>query len=226
MIADSWLSWLLIVLFACSGGYCVWRLLRPGLWRGKIGHVFHLLMCLSMLAMVRPGTPTVPYAAQLVVFAVAAAWFAALAFARSPRGRGVAGFVCASGKGTAWYHAGMMAAMLWMTVAMGGWLAGGAQSARAASGHGGMAGMDMPGMDMPGMSMGAQEPGPASQSAPIWASALDVALGLLFFAAVLWWLRCYFALRKDRGRSLSAEAELLCETAMALGMGIMVFTLV
>ncbi|MGL6233726.1 MAG: DUF5134 domain-containing protein [Segniliparus sp.] len=225
MIVDPWLSWVLVVLFVCSGGYCLWRLLRPGIWRSKVGHVFHLLMCLSMLAMIRPGTPTVPYPAQFAVFAVGTVWFVLLAFARSPRYQGMAGFVCASGKGTTWYHAVMMAAMLWMTVVMGGWLVGGFEPerpAQAASGHdhGGMAGMDMAGHQM-----GAQAPSPAQHSAPMWTTVLDVALGVVFFAAVLWWLRCYFELRKDRGRSLAAEAELLCETAMALGMGIMVLVM-
>ncbi|EFV11664.1 DUF5134 domain-containing protein [Segniliparus rugosus] len=236
MIADPWLRWVLVALFLFSAGYCAWRLVRPGIWRGKIGHVFNLLMCLSMLAMVEPGTPTAPYPAQIVVFGVATAWFAMLALSptrrvcgkgpyRSAPFQGVTGFVCASGRAAVWYHAAMMAAMLWMVVVMAGWLADGRPSA-AAPRSGGMAGMDMPGMSMPGMSMDAAAPSPAQHAAPIWISVVDVAFGVMFFAATLWWLRRYFELRKNNGRSSLAEAELLCEVAMALGMGVMAVAMV
>ncbi|ADG96626.1 tetratricopeptide TPR_2 repeat protein [Segniliparus rotundus DSM 44985] len=226
MIADPWLRLALAALFGFSAGYCAWRLLRAGafrprLWRGCVGHVFHLLMCLSMLAMIWPTTPAVPYSAQTAVFAVATLWFAALALGRSSQRAGRTGFACASGRGAAWYHTTMMAAMLWMAAVMSGQLLGGAPPASAAPRPGGMAGMDMP-----GMSMQAEADGGARHTAPMWMSAVDVLLGFMFLAAALWWVRGYFELRRSRGRSVPAEAEMLCEVAMALGMGAMLFAMV
>jgi hypothetical protein len=225
MIADPWLRWVLAALFGFSAGYCAWRLLRSGALRsgrlrGCVGHVFHLLMCLSMLAMIWPGTPTAPYSAQVVVFAVATFWFAALAVGGSSRRPGLTGFACASGRGAAWYHTTMMAAMLWMAAVMSGQLLGGGQPAAAAPRSGGMAGMDMPGMNME-----AEPHGGAHHTAPMWMSAVDVLVGCVFLAAALWWVRGYFELRRSRGRSVPAEAEMLCEVAMSLGMGVMLFAM-
>ncbi|MFC0507636.1 DUF5134 domain-containing protein [Micromonospora costi] len=128
MIGIAPLRWLLTVAF---GGAAVFHLLRclrpPAAWLSPVaGHrlseMLHLVMGLSMIAMIWPWGAAVPAAAWIVVLLMSTGWFVARAV-RTSRHRAVPVFI-ATATGT----------MAWM----GAWIPG------HASTSGG--GMDMAGM--------------------------------------------------------------------------------
>ncbi|WP_329044439.1 DUF5134 domain-containing protein [Amycolatopsis sp. NBC_01488] len=96
-----------------------------------VAAVTGLAMCAAMVAMVWPATMGVAGLPQVVLFGLAAAWFAVAA------ARGAAH----EGRWHPGYHAAMMLAMVWMVFAM----------PRAVVGSGAATTMDMPGME--GMAM-------------------------------------------------------------------------
>jgi hypothetical protein len=129
MIGIDPLRWLLTVAF---GGAAVFHLLRclrpPAAWRSpvaehRLSEMLHLVMGLSMIAMIWPLGATVPAAAWIVVFMMSTGWFVVPAV-RTSRRRAVAVFF-ATATGT----------MVWMGASIPGHA--------SAGDHGGM---DMAGM--------------------------------------------------------------------------------
>ena len=128
MIEATGLRWILTIVFAGTGFFCLYRCLRQGPVTSRFGDVLHTAMCAGMVAMVWPATMSFARLPQLLLFGFAAAWFAVAAARGTDR----------------WhpgYHAVMMAAMAWMVFAM----------PRAMVGSGAATTMDMPGME--GMAM-------------------------------------------------------------------------
>ncbi|MFD6062461.1 DUF5134 domain-containing protein [Rhodococcus wratislaviensis] len=236
MIADPALRWLTTALFVFAGGYCAYRLSRPGDTVPRIGHGLHVVMCGAMIAMAWPQTVDVPAVPQAVFFAAATVWFLAVA--------GTGGHpVCDGhehGRLSCGYHALMMAAMVWMVAVMAGWLPGGAAHTHGSGDAAGMAGMDMPGMDM-GHGHGGHAGGPAT---PAWITVITLALTVVFAAAAVVWLYRFFAHQQQhlpvsasRRPATGAAPEpippapglavgLACEVAMAAGMAIMLAVMV
>lgn len=131
MIEATGLRWILTVVFAAAGAFCLYRCVRQGAVASRIGDVLHAAMCVAMVAMAWPATMGVAGLGQVVLFGFAAAWFAVAAARGSAHG----------GRRHPAYHAAMMLAMVWMVFAM----------PRAMVGSGAATTMDMPGME--GMAM-------------------------------------------------------------------------
>jgi hypothetical protein len=187
-------SWSLSVVFGATGAWSIadlGRALRGRLpWRGDraAGAGLHVLMSAGMVSMLWPWGAAVPPIALIVAFTGAAAWFAGRAlFTPVPAaalaggsGWGARGGVppdCARQGPRNWYHAAMMAAMVWMAVALSvpATLPSGAVAAMAAD------------ASMPGMAMGAAAPGGAAGGPADWVSVVCVVAGLAFVAAAAWY---------------------------------------
>ncbi len=128
----------LLVLFVWCTVWCVYELTRPQSRTQLISNALHLVMAVVMLLMVAPPTwqgltKLVPTPALVVVFALATAWFVAIAVgaARAPdasKARHLAG------------HATMFAAMTWHLAAMAAMAM--VRAGMSGDGHGsGMGGM-------------------------------------------------------------------------------------
>ncbi|MEU8639869.1 DUF5134 domain-containing protein [Amycolatopsis sp. NPDC048633] len=131
MIEATGLRWILTIVFAATGFFCLYRCFRQGPVTSRFGDVLHAAMCVAMVAMAWPATMAFARLPQLALFGFAAVWFA-VATARG------------AAHGSRWhpaFHAVMMAAMAWMVFAM----------PRAMVGSGAASTMDMPGME--GMAM-------------------------------------------------------------------------
>ena len=148
----------LLLLFAWCTAWCAYELTRPQDVRQRISNSLHLAMSIVMLLMVASPTWTLlvavlPTFALAGGFALATAWFAALAVAsrRASAERGWLHFVG---------HAAMFAAMTWHLSAMGvmsaamspgmgpGMGAGGMDADAGGMGSGGTAGLTSPGGTM------------------------------------------------------------------------------
>ncbi|MBO0820630.1 MAG: DUF5134 domain-containing protein [Nocardiopsaceae bacterium] len=179
MVGSESVRLTLIALFAVLGaGYLaatVGILGCPGRGGQAIGTVLHVLMSAAMIAMVGVRELWIPPIALVTVFTAAAGWFGGQALF------GVAGHHGSSGHhGDSvyqnWFHAGMMAAMVWMAVAM---------DLASPTPGGGMGGMSMPAsMSGSGMSgTGTSGSAPAGIGSPAWAGPVSLALAAVFFAA-------------------------------------------
>jgi len=191
---------LLIALFAVLGEWYLATAARA-LWRREKGHAGHALgaalyalASAAVISMFWSWGAGVPAIAQVTVFTAAAGWFT---------GQAVFGAGGDHSEGTYqnWYHAGMMAVMVWMAVVIpltsvpseGGAISG-------ISGPGSaMTGMDMGGMDMGGMDMGGMDMGGMGGQAPAadggtvltagsvgWAGTVCLVLAAALFAAAAW----------------------------------------
>jgi hypothetical protein len=177
----------LIALFAVLGaGYLaamVRALLRPSGNRAgqALGDILHVLMSAAMIVMVSSPGPGIPTIAQVTAFTAAAGWFG---------GQAVFGIDGHHGGGVYrnWFHAGMMAVMVWMAVAMdlasppvpGGGMGGMSMAA------GGASGMSTGGMNMTGQTpAGALAMAPAVGS-PAWAGTVSAILAAVLLAAAAW----------------------------------------
>lgn len=127
MIEAVGLRWIVSAVFVVAGLFCAYRCLRQGPATSRFGDVLHMVMCAGMVAMAWPATMSFARVPQLVLFGLAAAWFAGTA-------------AWHTGRWHRGYHAVMMAAMAWMVFAM----------PTAMTGGGGTVDMEgMPGMAMP-----------------------------------------------------------------------------
>jgi len=201
MIESLALCLVVTAVFALTGLYCAGRLVRRQSAVGAGTYVAHLLMSVAMIVMAWPAGMAVPVIPQVVLFSVAAVWFVliALAYGRS--------WVRDShaehhGRIVYWYHAGMMAAMVWMLVAMGTTMGSRASmgSARTMSG-------------MPGMVMSAR---PSVATAVVaWG------LGLAFCLAALAWLGSLIPepSRREEGRGVAVMTRTVPVTAILLETG-------
>lgn len=133
MITDLALRWVVTGLFVAAGGYCTYRLVGRGRRIEQFNLFAHLLMAIAMIAMAWPSGMGMPATPQIVLFGTAAAWLLIQAFlAKRPWMEGAHG--THEHPGALWYHAFMMAAMVWMIVAMGDsgeWIAPAAIAAAA-----------------------------------------------------------------------------------------------
>jgi hypothetical protein len=163
----------------------------PGSRRQALSFALHLLMCAAMISMFWSWGARVPAIAVVTAFTAAGGWFAGRAiFGTGGHGTG--------GHGTSWhgagcygnwYHAGMMAVMAWMPVAMelisplpgtSGTTGGGMSMPAGDTG-------DMAGMSMPGMNVGGTAAGSASGAGSLGsAGIICLVLAAALFAAAAW----------------------------------------
>jgi len=217
MIGSENVRLTLTVLFAVLGAWylsCAAAGVR-GTEKGRrgqaLGSALHVLASAAIISMFWSWGAGVPVIAQVTVFTAAAGWFAGQAIF------GTAGDHAGGCYGN-WYHAGMMAVMGWMAVAMD-------LMSPPLAGNG-MGGMTMPGGAMPGMSMG----GPASAGAggtvggvmPLgWTETVGQVLAALLFAAAAW--QAIAALRPvaapERGRSPDGRWHGIAGTSLRDGAG-------
>ena len=198
-------SWVLTSVFVATGGYSLLRTAIRGTWATRVSHGTHVLMCAAMAAMPWAWAADLPPVPVIVVFTVAGLWHLVVGTVRPDDLAGASR--PGHGRILDVVHAGMMFAMVWMTVLMA--YIGGADPAGSAT-----AGMsDTPGMEMPGqttdgpamstMSMPTAHSGHTGQ--PLWAHALTVVLGAGFLAAGGW----FVAVRARRLRAEDARPHSL-----------------
>jgi hypothetical protein len=105
MIGLEPLRWALTVALVAASAFHLVRSVRPAGTEGRPAESLHLLMGVSMIAMIWPWGGVMPVAGWVVVFAGASGWFVVRAL------RSV-------GRLTPLFFASTMAAMIWMAVAM------------------------------------------------------------------------------------------------------------
>jgi hypothetical protein len=189
-------------LFAITGGYYLVRTVIGFSWPDRISNLTHVPMSIVMLAMPWPWVSVFPTVLQIDVFTLAALWYAFLVLFRStapsdPHGHHTDPAVLR-------YHGGMMAAMVWMAVAMspGGPIAGGTT-----------------GMSM---SMPVGSGSTAMTGSAAWGIAISTVLGGLFAAAAVWFVVRLILLAGgwrgpfDAVRVLDAAASVLMATGMSI----------
>jgi Domain of unknown function (DUF5134) len=186
VIGSETARWVLSAVFVLSAAWFIADLARtlravhPGARSHAVAVGWHVLMCAAMLGMVWPWGTAIPPIAQVVVFTGAAAWFVgrAVLVAAPPAPSAVdAGYgarLRLASRARHWYHAAMMAAMVWMAVAMSVPLTAAAAGTADAAGA-----MAMTGMSMPASPSGALRP-------PAWVVAICLAAGLALGAAAAW----------------------------------------
>jgi Domain of unknown function (DUF5134) len=209
-------QWALTAVFAVAAGYHLVRLgLHADRW-SLLDDGLHVLMSAGMVAMLWPWGAAVPVTVSVLVFTAGALWFVARALlVVSPPVVGAGGPAACGhhgSRGTAWYHAGMMASMVFMAAAMSAGTSVPATTADMASdtAMSGMAGM-------PGMDLGA---GPAhdgtagmAMATDAWVQVPSMVLAVVFGAAAVWWVVA--GLRSRGGRSWPA---VVAGALMAAGM--------
>lgn len=197
------------VLFAVAGAYCAIRVVVGWSWIDRLSNGVHLVMSLVMLAMPWPWASVFPTAAQIVFFTAAGLWYVYLGLfdAHADAGPGEGHH---SGPALLWYHAGMMAAMVWMAVAMTPF------AAQAV----------MPGMSMSHreMTMSAGSGITGMTGGQPWAIAISWIFGILFCLATLWFLirliRQGIAAESLSGRNGVMLLDSLLSAVMAAGMAL------
>jgi hypothetical protein len=207
VVGSPAVQWTLSLVFAVTAGYYVYRpaARRVGGWKAALDDALHVLMSVAMVAMVWPWGMAVPVMLYIVTFTAAMLWFVARALFTTSTLNPIGHH---DSCGQAWYHAAMMAAMIWMglamSVAMTGVPSGKATTGAAAA-------------QMPGMDMGA---GPASAGAPspppLWIYVPSVALAIGFGVAAVWFVVAQ--LRDRRVSALSGAASGLMAAGMAFAL--------
>ncbi|ATE54121.1 MULTISPECIES: DUF5134 domain-containing protein [Actinosynnema] len=199
MIDEIVLRVALTAAYALACGFHLVRLRRDGGLVDRVGSVLHALMCAGMVLMAWPATMAFAPVPQTALFAVAAAWFAALA--------AIGGRACAGhGRVELAHHAVMMAGMAWMVVVMP------LAMREPSSGGGGGAHDHHGGATTTAVDAGAGAPGHVT--------AVGLALAALFAVAGTAWL----ARALDVGRAPGARRRAVApavESAMSLGMAVM-----
>ncbi|WP_037355130.1 DUF5134 domain-containing protein [Amycolatopsis orientalis] len=202
MITEPGLRWILTVLFAAAGVFCLYRCVRrPGL-TGRVADALHAAMCAGMVTMAWPATMTFARIPQVVLFAAAAGWFAVTA---------ALGF--GHGRLPGAHHALMMAGMAWMAFVMPSAMAGMTMSGTALGGE--HAGMDMgdAGMTMTG-------------HVPAHVVVVAVVLATVFLAAGIAWLARAIDHARAVARPGRREVGLAMEGVMSLGMAVMAVAMI
>jgi hypothetical protein len=220
MIGSESVRLTLTVLFAVLGAWylasaaAAARGTEKGQRGQALGSALHVLASAAIISMFWSWGAGVPVIAQVTVFTAAAGWFAGQAIFGPAGDAGDHAGGCYGN----WYHAGMMAVMGWMAVAMD------LMSTPLAGNS--MSGMAMPGGAMPGMAMD----GPASAGAsgavggvmPLgWAGTVGQVLAAMLFAAAAW--QAIAALRPlaapERGRSPDGRWPGIAGTSLRDGAG-------
>ncbi|ATY11516.1 DUF5134 domain-containing protein [Amycolatopsis sp. AA4] len=202
MITEPGLRWILTVLFAAAGAFCLYRCVRRTGWNGRVADALHAAMCVGMVTMAWPATMTFARIPQVVLFAAAAGWFAVSA---------AWGF--GHGRLPGAHHALMMAGMAWMAFAMPSAMAGMTMSAAAMGGE--HAGMDM---------------GDASMTmtghAPAQVVVVAAVLAVVFLVAGIAWLARAIDHARTVARPGRREIGLVMEGVMSLGMSVMAVAMI
>lgn len=202
MIAEAGLRWILTLLFAAAGAFCLYRCARrPGV-SGRVADALHAAMCVGMVTMAWPATMTFARMPQVVLFAAAAGWFAVSAALGMGHGR-LPGA----------HHALMMAGMAWMAFVMPSAMAGMTMSATAMGGE--HAGMDM---GDAGMTMTGHAPGHVV--------AVAAVLAVVFLVAGVAWLARAIDHARTVARPGRREVGLAMEGVMSLGMAVMAVAMI
>jgi hypothetical protein len=204
MIGLESLRWVLTVAFGGTSVFHLVRCLRPAVRPEPVGaawisETLHLLMGVSMLAMIWPAGDVVPAPVWVAVFTASTGWFVVRAL-RSAGRRLVLGFFATS-----------MAIMVWI---------GASIPVPASAAHGSGTGTDPMAMD--GMAMGGGRLGPAA-----WTSGLLG--GYLLVAAFWWFFRGlrlgHLRTTADVAvRPLSWSS--MCHGLMSIGMGLVLLAMV
>jgi hypothetical protein len=209
VIDDLALRWIVTALFAAGiAGYAYIIAAQPIRWTCTVNHLLHLTMSAAMIVMAWPAGMSLPTAAPMAFFFLAAVWFV---LAPGRVSSGIADRLINS------YHAVKMTAMAWMYAVMSGRLPGQTYHPTdhtvAAS-----SGMHMAGMDMSGHET------PWSAAEPAWITTVNAFASVGFSVAALYWLYRYFDERRSepvaRGARLARLAP-LCQAFMAAGAAIM-----
>jgi hypothetical protein len=193
VIDDAGARWALSVIFAVVG-LCYLaaaarslRTVRADGIRSAVGALLHVAMSAAMIAMAWPGANGLPAMASVTTFTAGAGWFAGRATFGSS---GVP--VNGGARSGNWFHAALMAVMVWMAVAA-------SLMSGAAGGSGAVAspvGLDMAGMTMSGIptsaaaGLGGTPAATAALGAPAggaarWAGAVCLVLAVALLAAAV-----------------------------------------
>jgi hypothetical protein len=182
VVSEDVPRWVLSVAFAVAVGHYLGRMVthrRYGAWRSVLGEGLHALMGVAMIAMLWSWGSGVPIMAYVLVFTAAALWFVAVALfaGHSPATGPIVTGRCAGPAGNAWYHALMMASMVWMAVLL---------SATSGSATAGAAPDDMASMPDMGMAMSERStPSMPMFPMPQWSRVSCAALAIVFCVAAL-----------------------------------------
>lgn len=182
-------------VFAVTGAYYLVRSVAAFSWVDRVNNATHVLMSAVMFAMPWWVPPAL---AQISVFAAAALWYVYLIRFRSSD---IATPLLGHHGGSVlllWFHALMMSSMVWMVVAT-------RSAAPAAPG-------------MPVASEGMSMTGSAG-----WAIPASVIIGLLFAAAVVWFVVLFVARAAAGAKGRFERVGLLDaagSTLMAAGMAV------
>jgi hypothetical protein len=233
MIGSAPLSWALSLVFLATAAFYGWRIARPapGLPPTRAEHVSsvaHVVMSLGMIPMLWWWGMILPAPPQLAVFGAAAVWFLALAVVRAPE-------PCCSLLGrrrTHLYHLHhftLMAAMVWMVVAMSvpSLLKSSSPAESSMGSMASMAGGTPAAHAMDHTMMNMSHAGDAGGGSPV-AIAVTVALAVYFLVLVPWWLYEVVAVRRGRGRRLARRAAAVQAGVHAVkcaGMGVMLLAM-
>jgi hypothetical protein len=206
MIASALLAFVLSGVFMAIGAWYTYRMVRPAPGpppsrADRVSSVAHIVMSWGMVPMVWAWGMGMPIVPQVVVFGAASAWFMVLAVSRAPE-------ACCSlfgRKRTALYHLhhfSLMAAMVWMVLAM-------SMPVLTSSSAGAESSMSMAGMDHSAMSGGQMDhmeqlSVPVTQATqagpPPIVAGITIALAVYCLVMVPWWVYEGVAVRKGRGR--------------------------
>ncbi len=205
MNMDSTGGWLVSILFATTGIYYLVRVVIAISWIDRINSLTHVLMSIVMIAMPWGWYSVFPTVAQIVAFTLAALWYVFLALFRPGGEAALLASHHSSSARLLWYHAFMMATMVWMAVAM---------SPSGPSTNMGTHGTTSMPMGSGDMTM--------TGSAP-WAVVVSIVLGVVFAVAAAWFI-VQFIIHSGRRASgphpVLAILDVAAGAVMASGMAV------
>lgn len=219
MIAATGLRWILTTLFTVTTAFSLYRAIRPGpapaesTLPARLNLALHAVMGAAMLAMLWPWGTTLPVVPQVVLFALAAAWF--LLAAVLPTGTLRVSVGGGHPRLHSTLHAVMMGATAWMLAVMSP-----PHMPTGRSGDG-----------MPGMTTGDSG---STMSVSLHGAPHTVAglLSAFFVLTALWWLTRTFDTARRTGLTAPSDEpygfagsrmalDAGCHGGMALGMAVM-----
>jgi len=219
VIADPGLVWPFTAWFAIIGLLSGAGLLRAARWPDRASYAAHVLMSAVMAAMPWPWFMAAPWPIWVVASGLAAIGYLALAI-------GGAGVEAGPGAGhharrlVAWYHAGMMLGMAWMSALMA------LLASATETGDVGGVGTEllMPGHG--GSLTPAAGDAPPLWHLPLWAIATTFAFAAMYAVATGWFLLQLRSAGASGGRRpLPERVELGLSAAMAAGMAVAYFVM-
>lgn len=207
MASGHGVSVLVTVLFAIVAAWSIVRLVVAYSWIDRVSNGLHVVMAVVMILMPWSAYAKLPAVAQIVFFSAAALWYVYLALF-DPHAQAGPGEGHHRGPALLWYHAGMMASMVWMAIAMTP-----------------LTTSSMPGMSMSGMDMGSGHSGAMAMTGSAqWAVSLSWVFGILFGLAAIWFIfrLGVLAVATDdfRGHAFIQILDSAASVLMAAGMGI------